>query len=87
MLTCAILPGSLHSYKRYAVGTADTPEGPFTFVGTTEPTAASMQHTGGIGDYALFVDTDNDGAGYACDIHDSSMTHPLAFSSTRERTH
>lgn len=40
---------------------ADSAAGPFTFVGTTEPSAASMQHNGGKGDYALFVDSDNTG--------------------------
>jgi|EP01046_Picozoa_sp_COSAG06_P028428 hypothetical protein len=39
----------------YAMGTSDHPAGPFQFIGTDQPTAASMQHKGGIGDYALFV--------------------------------
>jgi hypothetical protein len=45
----------------YAMATSHSAAGPFTFVGTAEPTAASMQHAGGIGDYALFVDTDGQG--------------------------
>eukprot|EP00729_Bicosta_minor_P000698 gene698-28900_t len=58
----AVYNPSTQKYVLWA-NVAGCRNGPFTFVGTTEPTAASMQHTGGIGDYALFVDTDNDGAG------------------------
>lgn len=41
----------------YAVGTSDAAAGPYKFAGTTSATAASMYHSGGQGDEALFVDT------------------------------
>lgn len=51
----------------YAMGLSDSAAGPYKFVGTAQPTAASMYHSGGIGDYALFVDTD--GTGYIILTH------------------
>ena len=42
----------------YVMGTSEYARGPFKYAGTAEPTAASMQHAGGIGDYALLVDID-----------------------------
>ena len=62
-----VSPSNNGKCAAYNVGVADSAAGPYTFVGTTEPTAASMQHTGGIGDYALFVDTD--GTGYIVLTH------------------
>lgn len=72
---CDALPNK--TCLAYAVGTAKSPQGPFKFAGTTEPTAQSLgNRTGGKGDFALYVDTD--GSGYIL------LTHLVAGAGHRD---
>lgn len=67
----------IHRNGRYAVGTSDKPGGPFKFEGFTQPAAASLgNHSGFIGDFALFVD--DDGAAY------NILTHGIAGAGHRD---
>ena len=61
----------------YVMATSEHPGGPFTFAATAQPSAASLgPHSGFIGDYALFVDSD--GKGYCL------LTHGIAGAGHRD---
>eukprot|EP00039_Didymoeca_costata_P021218 m.343814 g.343814 ORF g.343814 m.343814 type:complete len:382 (-) comp23381_c0_seq1:31-1176(-) len=61
----------------YAVGVSKNPQGPFKFVGMTQPNASSLPPKNGfIGDFALFADSD--GTGYII------LTHGIAGAGHRD---
>ena len=63
------------SHQSYITATAPAPEGPFSFRGFTQPSAASLGNsTTGLGDFALFVD--GDGAAYAILTHGTHGAGP-----------